>query len=490
LLDSTFSADGKVTTSFPSASVALVNALIIQPDQKIVAVGTANGNKQFAVARYLPDGSLDAGFGNSGLRLIDFGAGDDLGQSALLQSDGKIVIAGSAHANFALARLLENGDLDSTFGVNGRQTTQIGPGESAGFSVALQADGQLVVAGTAYLSSNQGVVALARYDAQGQLDPSFGSGGIVLSAIDSLDDHAEAVAIQSDGKIIVAGYAMLGGQYDFALARYNPDGSRDTTFGTQGQRVTDFTGFNDYGRAITLQLDGKILVTGTTTAGTTIQSIALARYNADGNPDATFGVNGKTKFNLNGVSDNGKAITVQADGKIIVAGYTYIPIYQVYRFALLRLLPTGVLDPSFNGNGVVTTPFQVGNDQAYAVVLQADGRIVAGGHNSSNQFALARYLNGEIVETSIPPFSSQPILLYPNPVAESATIIYTLRQPEPVSVFLYDQSGKLVSRIMTEAQQAAGRQEQTFLLPDPLPSGLYYLVLSTPKGQTSLRLVK
>lgn len=496
ILDATFSTDGKVITSFPGLSD--VFALAIQPDQKIVAAGHVrkNNSYDFALARYQPDGSLDNSFGTDGKRFVHFGYGDDYGKSVLLQADGKIIVTGyasnGAHSDFALARLLENGDLDTTFGVQGLQTVAIGPGASEGWSAALQADGKIVMAGTAYLNATQSLIALARFTSEGTLDSLFGIAGIITTALDSLNDHAQAVAIQTDGKIVVAGYGRFGAYTDFALLRYQINGALDTAFGAQGKLLTDFTGFNDYGYAMTLQPDGKIVVAGTTTSGTSLQSFALARYEANGILDNTFGVNGKTKININNllVPNIAQAVTLQSDGKIVAAGYCYIPGYATLNFALARFHTDGNLDLDFNGTGMVSTPLQVGNDQARAVAVQADGKIVAAGRSASSDFALARYLSGQSVDVTDAPFFGYAVRLYPNPVAETALVEYSLQQAETVSILLYDQLGHIITRLADHLPQTAGPHVQSLELPASLPAGIYYLALTTPGRRIVLPIEK
>jgi len=208
----------------------------------------------------------------------DFG-GSDYGFSVALQPDGKIVVAGYAGGDFALARYNSDGALDTSFGSGGKVTTDFGGSyHPDGFSVALQPDGKIVVAGYA-----GGDFALARYNSDGALDTSFGSGGKVTTDFGG-SDAGYSVALQPDGKIVVAGYAGL----DFALARYNSDGALDTSFGTGGKVTTDFSGGRDVGYSVALQPDGKIVV-----AGYAGVDFALARYNSDGALDTSFGSGGK-----------------------------------------------------------------------------------------------------------------------------------------------------------------------------------------------------
>ncbi len=289
-LDPSFGSGGIVITDFGGNDTAF--ALALQPDGKIVAAGTSSGGgtgTNFALARHNPDGSPDASFGARGTVITDFiSNGSDEVHALAIQPDGKIVVAGfvSQGFDFALARFGQDGSLDPTFGTGGKVISQSTSYGSL-WAVALQPDGKIVVAG-----ESNSRVALARYNPDGSLDATFGGGGTVIGVGDG---RANAIALQPDGKIVVAGdsrsyYVDFADQLRtikrFALARYNPDGSPDATFGLGGRSTTGFGG-DDIAFALALQPDGKIIV-----AGESNSRVALARYNSDGNLDATFGGGG------------------------------------------------------------------------------------------------------------------------------------------------------------------------------------------------------
>ena len=389
-LDSTFDGDGKVTTDF-AAGADRVTGIVLQPDGKIVAVGRVEigGSSDFGVARYNPDGSLDSGFGAGGKRNTDFGSGD-IGEAVALQADGKIVVVGSTSAGtqgFAVARYLPNGNLDTSFSSDGKVTTDFSADTDSAKAVAIQPDGKIVVAGYA---GNAGIsdVALVRYNADGSLDTSFSfDGKIVLDF--GPDSVATAVALQPDGRIVVAGNTY--NPDDFAVARYNPDGSPDTSFDSDGRLTTDFPAGLEYGNSVALQADGKIIVGGGANPGSTTD-FALLRYNPDGSLDTTFNFDGKVSVDLGGNSDTFQSVVVQPDGKIVAAGYTQGG--GVTDFAVVRFTSDGSLDTSFSTDGIVTTDFFTDNDVAYGAAVQPDGKILAAGwaHIGTNrEFALARY---------------------------------------------------------------------------------------------------
>jgi uncharacterized delta-60 repeat protein len=285
-LDTSFGDDGKVFTDFGSDSSGTAHAIALQPDGKIVVAGGGyhGSGSDFALARYLPNGTLDASFGSTGQVLTDLGSSSlDTALDLVLQSDGKIVVAGYVYAYLssdfalvALARYLPNGTLDASFGSNGKVLT-----DSSGkaHAIALQPDGKIVVAGERLIIADEdhylSDFALARYLPNGTLDASFGSNGKVLTDFGS---EAFAIALQPDGKIVVAGYS--GG--DFALARYGPNGTLDPTFGGDGKVLTDFgSGSFDLAYALALQpRDGRLVVAGFSNDYNGADGVALARYHA------------------------------------------------------------------------------------------------------------------------------------------------------------------------------------------------------------------
>lgn len=285
------------------------------------------------------------------------------------------------------------GALDTSFGTGGIALTHFGPSsDDQAQAVAIQSDGKIIVVGSGGAAGID--FAAARYNADGTLDTSFGQGGMVTTDFAGGADYAQAVVIQSDGKIVVAGYADMGGVTgtDFALVRYNADGSLDTSFGQGGKVTTDFAADGDYGQALLIQSNGKIIVAGTSSSGATSDDFALARYNTDGSLDTSFGQGGKVTTNFGPLSiEDAYAAALQADGKIVLAGMVHTNTSD--DFALARYNSDGSLDTGFGSAGLVTTDFGSTNDTAHAIVIQSDGKIIAGGYsiNGSQNFALARY---------------------------------------------------------------------------------------------------
>jgi uncharacterized delta-60 repeat protein len=291
--------------------------------------------------------------------------------------------------------LLSPGDLDPTFGNGGFVTTSFSARAGGAGSVAVQTDGRIVVAGT--LSTNAVYqIALARYNADGSLDGSFGSGG-QLTSFPGRD--AASVAIQTDGRIIVAGgfSASVGASERFALARYNTDGTPDRSFGIAGQVTTEFLQPYAAGKSLALQTDGRIIVTGYTSDSSNTFRFALARYDGDGSLDASFGSDGLVTTSFPGsTSAVANSVAGQADGDIVVGGVTESSGSSPGQFAVARYTSDGRLDDSFGIGGLVTTDFPDSVSGIDRVAVQADGRIVTAGtldtpDLTSSRFALARY---------------------------------------------------------------------------------------------------
>src|SRR6266536_3561095 len=285
-LDTTFSGDGKVTTNFtPKAEWAI--DLAIQADGKIVAAGVAGfggSNAKFALARYNTNGSLDAKFSGDGKVTTDFTPKLDAANSVAIQPGGKIVAAGVAgfggsNAKFALARYNTNGSLDATFSGDGKVTTDFTAGADGANRVVIQADQRIVAAGGSNYARTNGHFALARYNTNGSPDTTFSGDGKLNTDFTSKWDYAFGVAVGVGGKIVAGGEAgFLGSNPQFALARYNLNGSLDGSFSVDGKVTTDFTSKEDFGEGVEIQPDGNIVAAGGSGLGGSNPKFALARY--------------------------------------------------------------------------------------------------------------------------------------------------------------------------------------------------------------------
>jgi uncharacterized delta-60 repeat protein len=320
-LDTSFGTGGKQTTTVGIEAAA--NSVVLQSDGKILVAGQSyNSNFDFVVVRYNSDGSLDESFDTDGIVTTAIGSGTDVASSVVVQSDGKIVVAGYSvigNFDFVVVRYNADGSLDESFDGDGKRILDLSGLSDVARSVILQSDGKIVVAG----QSNNAVdneFAVVRFNSDGSLDGSFDTDGIQITPIGFSDDVPRSVVLQSDGKIVVAGYSDNGSGNDFAVVRYNSDGSLDGSFDTDGKQTT-LIGSGGTANSVVLQSDGKIVAAGNAVIGGW-DKFAIVRYNPDGSLDTSFGTAGTRTTAIGSRSDIVKSVVLQSDGKIVTAGYS------------------------------------------------------------------------------------------------------------------------------------------------------------------------
>jgi len=318
------------------------------------------------------DGDLDPSFGEGGRLTTDFPVGS-FATAVAIQADGKIVAVGAAagasiDGEFAIARYEPDGDLDETFGDGGTAVTPIagGNGDEAR-SVAIQENGRIVVAGT----DSWRKFAVVRYRSNGTLDASFGGDGIVRTNFSPADDVAWDMAIQDDGRIVAVGAAGYG-QRGFEIARYRRNGNLDDSFGDGGKVLTKYLGAN--ARAVMIQPNDRIVVAGYNSHG-----LALARYLPDGRLDGSFGRKGTIGPDVPPIF--ALAVSRQPDGRIVVGGD-----FDIFAFGLARFRRDGRPDRSFGGDGVVREEVDGVEQGASGIVIQPNGRIVATGSSGPHEY--------------------------------------------------------------------------------------------------------
>ena len=395
-LDTTFGRAGKVITDFGRIDAAY--DIAVQPNGKIVAVGdsyeqrgTPNGT--FALARYTRSGALDQTFGTGGKVTTDFQR-PSTAFAVALQLDGRIVAAGGTRGGVALARYNPNGSLDPTFGDGGKVVTDLQSHVQWGMAMVIQPDGKLVVSGSKRQLGSYADFLVARYTTSGALDQSFGSGGIVSTDFQpGWTDWAYGVALGPGGKIVAAGVGLpgdSGGPGVIDIAVYDTNGHLDPSFDGDGMLVSAPGGNGAWGGVIA-QPDGKVVI-----GGEVGGSAGLVRYTAGGALDQTFGIarNG-VAIVTGGVSD----LARQPDGRLVTVGFRSGRSDTDANFGIARFDRSGLPDISFHGGEAMTD--MGGRDMAQAVALQPDGRIVVGGSTErldengitqSGDFALARYV--------------------------------------------------------------------------------------------------
>lgn len=460
-LDSSFNTDGKVKKPAGNA-----NAVTVQPDGKIIAGGSSAAG--FTLVRYKANGFIDKSFGDNGKAIADFG-NDATVNSIALKASGKIIAAGTTGKDFAIAKFNSDGLLDSSFGTNGTVTTHFnGQGSTANF-VIIQPDNKILAVGSSDRGSGELTrIALARYNPDGSLDNSFGEGGKIFKHFnDNGFDFGTSIVLQPGGKIVMVGYAF-NNRYDFALARYKPNGDDDSSFGTNGSVLTDFGDF-DLALGAAVQSDGKIVAAGYSDFFSS--KVILARYTKNGKLDSSFGVNGKVIIAFNGISDRAYGIAVQADDKVVIAGASYNG--SDNDFALARFRKNGLPDNNFGNDGKVLTDFNNADDIAAAIAIQANGKIIAAGASGGN-FALARYksdastmnVTADNSSLNIADNNFSSIKAYPNPVKDVLHIAGLKNGNNTITIL--NAEGKLVKQAIAENQTYDLNIKQ-------LPAGIYYL---------------
>lgn len=449
--DSSWGNTGIATTFFnthyPDILGGKASSLALQTDGKIVVAGSMlNGllpAKDFALIRYDSNGSLDSGFAANGIQVTDFSGGEDEAFSVVVQQDGKILVAGkagNANPDFALTRYHANGLPDNSFSSDGLHTTDFFGGPDQANTIMVQDDGKILVAGSATSTSGKSAFAVARFHANAAPDLSFGGTGKFIDESIGTSANARVIILQPDHRILATGYTQgaADSSVDLAFVRYEPEGSLDLTFADDGKGTAFYTySGNSRLHYIAVQQDGKLVVAEAL--------FSLARYHADGTPDSSFGINGQVveapigaihitqaiaiqqdqklllagydpaydgsilmRFQINGTLDStfgnnglvktpsfsGNAIAIQDDGKILVAGGLTNPVVDTGDFAVIRLNKDGTMDDSFDGGGILITDFVNIRTAAIAIAVQPDGHIAVVGStiNFPNfNLVLARY---------------------------------------------------------------------------------------------------
>jgi uncharacterized delta-60 repeat protein len=390
-LDPGYGDGGRVV--LPVGDDAEATAFALQPDDRALLGGVAlfGGEERFAVARLTTEGAADGTFGDGGIASAKVGVGVNALFALAVQPDGKIVAAGDAdpgsgNTSFALARFLPDGTLDQSFGDHGTVVTSFVGGADA---VVIQADGKIVAAGEhVQLPSLHFDFGLARFEPNGDLDPSFGTGGTVTTPFPSGDTQALGLALDGQGRIVAGGGAGSPGDSAFALARYLGGGGLDSAFGASGLVTTPLGDGAAAAEALAIQPNGRIVAAGLDASG----RFALVRYRPDGSLDGSFGDGGIVATPI-GSEAVAFALDTRAGARIVAAGSTTTG--DETDFALATYQPAGKLDKHFGQGGIVTTPFPGLSTEIQGVAYQSGGKLVAGGGASDNanhgEFAAARY---------------------------------------------------------------------------------------------------
>ncbi len=461
-LDASFGNNGKVILNIANYKNSAYG-LAIQSDGKFVIEGNAAG--AFTIARCNPDGTLDMSFAGKGYDTVQTILGS--ANSVIIQPDGKIVAVGedlisntNTTPDFATVRYNSDGQRDYTFNTNGIAITN-GFGTDWGYAAAIQPDGKLLAGGSS------GTMTLLRYNPDGSLDQTFSSSGKLRLGGFSYNGSVRKIIVQPDNNILVIGYAIPPNSTNsqFVLMRLNPDGSFDSSFGANGVVTTDFFGTYNHANEAALLADGKIIVSGFTLQQGSGDNFAIAKYNADGSLDNSFGNGGKVVQDLGG-TDAAYGMAIDTEGRIILAGNSDT------LCALVRFLPDGTLDTDFGTGGISRFAVAGIDDRLQAIALQPDGKIVGVGRSETGNYTpraiIVRVLNNGGVYTPGIPVKQNDIDLFPNP-ANKMVYFKNTTDKKICTVKIVAANGQLVH----QANGADIRQVQL----DDIPPGSYFFRL-------------
>ena len=361
-------------------------------------------------------GTLDTTWNGTGKVITLIGGSLNNAYATILQPDGKVLLAGACWNNnnifdFCAARYLTNGTLDTTWNGTGTVITPVGSSNNIATAMTQQPDGKVLLAGRCSNGSNFDMCA-ARYLPNGTLDTTWNATGKVITSISSGTDAANAIALQPDGKVLLAGSCYNGANNDFCVARYLASGTLDTTWNGTGTVITPMGIIGNFARATTLQPDGKVLLAGNCSNGTN-NDFCAARYLPDGTLDTTWNGTGKIITPIGSNDDFGSAMTLQPDGKVLLAGFCSNGANN--DFCALRYLSNGTLDTTWNSTGKVITPIGGGNDFAYAMTLLPDGKVLLAGYcndTTISGFCLARYDGGPNTPKTLTEYVYNPLNYY------------------------------------------------------------------------------
>ena len=486
-LDSDFSADGKVSVEF-SNNDDVINAMLVQADGKILVAGYSNNgnNDNMALARFTSDGSMDVSFGVSGKKVIFINSGTDRINAIILQPNQSILAAGQmfsgSYENLALVRILPDGQMDNNFSGDGIATISYSGLDENAYAIAMQNNGKILVAGYSDNGSNDDFM-IVRFNRNGTLDTTFSLDGIVTTDFEGRDDRAYSIIVLPNNKILVGGYAEddYGPRdKDFAIVLYNQDGSIDLSFGTNGKVMTDVSGSDeDYARTLTLTENGKIIQGGYTYNFLASASMTVIQYNMDGSLDTEFANNGIFRDMLGAHTAFCNATLCQVNSKILLGGYTYYE--DSYDFTLVRLNPDGSYDSEFGTDGISTIDFGYQyDDYAYAMAIQDDHRILLAGYSedgNDKDFAVARFLAGFYTATPEPQ-NLKKIRIFPNPANNQFNLHYSLDQESDISIIIRNMAGQIIDIPINNEFKMPGIYTEKIKLSKDYSGSLYLIEFS------------
>lgn len=487
-LDPSFNGNGYVIQ--PVNNLDVTQKILVQDDQKILMLGMsfdASYVAQAYVFRYLPDGTPDLSFGTDGMFTYAQDYEADL-YSAVVDAAGRIVLVGSTtdyqSYRLLLIRLLPDGTLDAAFGDGGVVVQNVGEvtsfGEDMGQDVALDADGNILVSGSSYNADYVRRPVVVKFLPDGTLDTSFGVAGVASIPVMAVGASSfDGIVVQPDGKITAAGYfGMTELWYVLLLARFNADGTLDTSFGDQGVVKYNHGNVDDEASDLKLGTDGSIVVAGVTVTQTYDYSALLAKFTPDGVLDTDFGTAGAVEENLASF-DYASNVALMPDGKIVMAGTSGVGPPSSFDQAIWKYLPDGTRDASFGDNGLSQVAIPGHYTMIYAMDVQADGKVLIGGQartpSVENHFYMARFENDLTTGVHVSA-SEPPLVVFPDPATAGGTVWMEVEAAilPDARISLYGPDGRPVLSTMAGLLRREGKRVEVNL-PGDLAAGTYQL---------------
>lgn len=476
-LDMDFSTDGLFAWDL-SSSDDQISAVIVQPDNKIVGAGwvTDGSFASIAVQRLMPDGTPDPGFGTGGIVYTNSPDGQYFAYAVGMQSNGNIVVAGLAYdinfdGNVLLLRYLPDGTPDVSFGAGGAISTDLGggPGFQAAWAMRIMDDDRIVIVG----DENANGAVCARFTPDGDPDATFGNNGV--SPIGLASSTGLCLDLYDDDSVIAGGYYVPGAS-DWMIARFDAAGVLDPSFGAGGVLTTSIgNGDTEFLRSISVMDDGRIAACGSQSYAGLDDEPIVALFSADGTPDADFGSAGIVVLPfVDPFYGQARAIATP-EGKLLVAGFRAQPGTPTDNdFFLYRLLDDGTFDPSFAGSGQVYTDVTGSFDRAHAMALAPDGDIVLAGYGTITERATgyARYVNDLSTGIRPVPQPTGALSVFPVPASDVLFLDRVNHDAGPVTTTLWSRDGRCVLAV-DHGSQPTGMQRLSLDLPKELRTGIY-----------------
>jgi len=491
-LDLTFGDEGKMITSFEQLS-AEANAIGYQSDGKIIltGIGISASNEDIIAVRYLPNGQLDTNFGVDGRFILSISNFRDRCYDIVVDTNENIFMTGyTANANFEfkgfIIKLNMDGDIDSTFAQNGIWISET-PNTREDFrEILLQSDGKILIAGKTEIIGQPTSSLVIRLNSDGTIDNDFGENGIANSIVP--DGYNPKFAKLNSKEEIITGGFLLDNSTNIILIKFNQQGEIDLSFGVNGVMV-DNTILDEFANSIAIQNDDKIIV-GTGITNISGRDFGMVRFNQNGSLDTNFGSNGRVSTDFSLTSNTAHSVILQEDGKIILGGF--LGTTPNHDYAIARYDTLGNLDVTFGNDGKVITDFEL-DDLMFASTIQSDGKLLCAGtaktSDDFSSFSIARYLTQ--IETSTFDIigNLNQLKVFPNPSDGNFSLSFELEISTSASISLFNSSGNLIQKIINNKKLIKGLNTIDINLKKKFGNGLFIMKIKTDEGSFYKKLI-